>query len=119
MKNFILLLIVAATLVMPGLSQAEDICITVGAADWDRFKTAFIATYPNTECLRYDLTTIECLEMKYTDDEWVHESTRRFAYGAFRTGEEAIAKNTAIQNMAKDFDTKVQLKTISVTPIAK
>lgn len=107
-KYLFLILILFLMLVKNG--NATDICVSVTDNNWDRFKTAFLATYPNTDCERYELITMECLKKRYTDDQWLYERTRRFAYETFRYGEETIARDTAIQQMPKDFDSLITLK---------
>jgi hypothetical protein len=117
MKKIIFVLFVLVFSMTSALSFAEDICITVNADTWDRLKTAFLTMHQNTECVKYDLTTMECLKKRYTDDEWVRERSRRFVYEAFREGEETIAKVNAVRDMNKDFDSKIMLKDVEVTPV--
>lgn len=119
MKKYLFLMLVILISFIAMNATAFDIGITVNDVDYPEFKAAFLKSHPNDECLKYDLTTMTCLQKRFTDDEWVRERTRRFTYEAFRSGQESIVKDLAIKNMDRNFDGKVMLKNTTVMPVIK
>ena len=113
MKKISLMIIILLALALNAV--AFDIGIEVKDIDYPGFKAAFLTTNPNTECVKYNLQTMECLQKRFTDDEWVRERIRRFAFDSFRSGQETIVKTAAMSTMDKTLDNKVMLKTSTET----
>lgn len=98
MKKIALILVLALFVMIPSIGQTKDLGISIEDSEWEGFKDNILKAEPNRICGKWNINNDMCLELRYTDDEWVNELGYRYYERLYKRGIAAKEREEAAKN---------------------